>query len=968
MGMFDIIDKSRTSYIKQKINPQQNLHSKGDYYQETKYPQKLQPNDDYQQMSNIKLDPNGRKVTFNQTLQRIEKILFDQPYHSDLLKMNNRFNQQALGSEIPKTNTNGMYRRSYTPWWAVGLTSVIIAIFVFFLFWLFKNFVTSFSNNPFEYHQKKLENCHEEDEFPSDGSLVTISNKNMFENDSYKNSIVSQPTVSNIALSNEGLDICAGGKSLFDFSNLPKSLQQSQTADQLRQENQRRRANHKKIQQKLIKQSDHEDRINDGQNKDFEYSNHSTINELHNNNRDYFLSFGDKQFESMLNYQPQNESKISDEMNQNPVKGNLIAQQQDNVTFQHYNSSKFASNQQCAQDQNNYFKSGTCGMADFNSKDQEPRHQLLLKTYECKHKQELMSSQTSSIQDYLIQEQMKNADKQQLVNLLMTQESSKLQNLKQMLEEIEQQNISSDYSLQNNEKGCFSSEEDTDVKNFILKDDSRQMRQITLDHNSNQDHQYFKNQTLSSNQPIFKTQMSVPKIQITLTLDGQQSQRRLSNQHAKENIPYESNQSTNISQTNTIYSQRARNHNAHIKPKQIQSMKKSPLQSNNTTSSRQLLTQRAMTPSMSNFQNYNQTSVRSLDKSPSFAKQSQRNSSNEGRSCSIIQTSKNQQVKQISLPYNLKSIQTSRVTNQQKPNSIIQVNSKSKTPQRKNIKTQISKYQNSNTLNVHKQATKYGSKTGQKTPKSSKKQSENKDDSLLNLNVQYVKDIDELVGTNLNNRLKDTKISNNYSLSMVGDVTNNTSLVFNNLKLEKVQGSCLPSSHAFSPFNDQNRYLSEEGIEDSFEEKNFISSCNTQVLEKNHLLPQYRNSQVIHLKQKIDQSINQLNSKIKDENNTNLPANNFNQDSILTSQIFDQNIAGTDSVRCSQLSWQQLILQPHSKSITPQRKGIKAQNFEQYLSGQDALQKFAFSLMIVKEMTKKHPYLINTVDRFLKNH
>jgi hypothetical protein len=51
--------------------------------------------------------------------------------------------------------------------------------------------------------------------------------------------------------------------------------------------------------------------------------------------------------------------------------------------------------------------------------------------------------------------------------------------------------------------------------------------------------------------------------------------------------------------------------------------------------------------------------------------------------------------------------------------------------------------------------------------------------------------------------------------------------VFNTVKLEKVQGSCLPSSHAFSPFNDKNRYMmSSESEDDTFEEKNFISGNN----------------------------------------------------------------------------------------------------------------------------------------------
>lgn len=46
---------------------------------------------------------------------------------------------------MPKTlDSEGMYRRSYTPWWAVGLTTAIIAIFVYFLFWLFKNCMSEY--------------------------------------------------------------------------------------------------------------------------------------------------------------------------------------------------------------------------------------------------------------------------------------------------------------------------------------------------------------------------------------------------------------------------------------------------------------------------------------------------------------------------------------------------------------------------------------------------------------------------------------------------------------------------------------------------------------------------------------------------------------------------------------------------------------------------------------------------------
>jgi len=38
----------------------------------------------------------------------------------------------------------------------------------------------------------------------------------------------------------------------------------------------------------------------------------------------------------------------------------------------------------------------------------------------------------------------------------------------------------------------------------------------------------------------------------------------------------------------------------------------------------------------------------------------------------------------------------------------------------------------------------------------------------------------------------------------------------------------------------------------------------------------------------------------------------------------------------------------------------------EYLNDQDALKKFAFSMMIVKEMTQKHPYLKKVMENYMK--
>jgi hypothetical protein len=79
------------------------------------------------------------------------------------------------------------------------------------------------------------------------------------------------------------------------------------------------------------------------------------------------------------------------------------------------------------------------------------------------------------------------------------------------------------------------------------------------------------------------------------------------------------------------------------------------------------------------------------------------------------------------------------------------------------------------------------------------------------------KDLERILNIQLQSNKND--VSHNQS-SYLSDLTNNTSLVFNTMKLEKVQGSCFNNKN-HSPFTHTKKHFLSDSDDDHYEDRNF---------------------------------------------------------------------------------------------------------------------------------------------------
>eukprot|EP00347_Sterkiella_histriomuscorum_P012418 403368656 len=1059
-------------------------------------------------------------------------------------------------------NSAGLYRRSYTPWWAVGLTTVIIAIFwstskmqqkqidkddsliieqqlidakeLFIESNNVQSSVKAFQYEPI--HQdfnvsskntKLIDNKLEQfcsfdmnptllNETGSDDKFYKLnSQKYIHQNehqnqqlnfnnlDSFRNSATSsqQIEVLNQDIINKFYNESDIITQKSVFTKEPQPLQQNKnlvnqphqkivssslTSEQLKAQNQKRRLQHKLLQQKVavsqditLQNSNMDEKFltTDKDSQNFNQQNRSSNQNAGNEsfqNQEYFLSFGDKQFQKLLRqslgeYQQIIEGSKSSQMIQELLKNTI---NEEDITFQNYNSSKFTSNQ-TQREYNKTFdpfkitqRLETQMTSDYKPQqldvipEQPTSHFKLLEVYDSIDQSVSEQSLTQSLPltektsqrqsqdfDYLdgkisnynpdkyaqlkrvqdmlneseidhslinqslgsiTEEQIASINHDQLMSLL-KQEKGRLSNLREMLDEIDRQNISQTTeqndsshiqrdqdevqrlnSLEKTKEYQFNIglSEEQNLENYILSDTETNLKINSYTK------QFQKDNIIGSLKSGSNDFENIKKIQLDLFDSCTTNQQEKTNYQAM-NIPQ-------IKINLDIQSTKNKSKDNQKSTSQY------PLQENKTFQSTNQLKKKPQETARAQ----QKTNTKTAQQQNQLPKPTLQHINQEkGRNSLHLQFL---QSKFSTSPHSLIK-QTQSTRNLAIPN----IKSQSRTPTRK-LQVQYLKYQNPKLIkNTIKGKLNQSKDLRILTPvrNQNKQQYMDKENVKINSNLSQSRSRHSILNLDfkmLNNNENIDRSNSGYSQSksfFVNDLTQNNTVVFNTSKLQKVKGIEIDNKKAsITPFKQKNYKIKIQKLgqlendSEIFEEKNFqnqtrgyqdqqlimhdIINVEHDEKEQQFLNFQERQSYVQsmnenheiaqNIKQKIDYSITQLNhlfegfikQKQMQEASQSQASSQQNYESKQEYLHINEQQEAIDHQFLSQIFDKEIIEKPQTRQTQPfnqrgQNTQPELQKLNKFIEGDQALSKFAMSLFVVKEMTNRYPYLKKAAENYL---